>query len=286
MRITEPQNDTYIVDVNSWGELLDKAENGLPSTNRGRSSRKENNLEFSGTKTFGEAVIFAKRGWPEQAKKIALNSSRLFAKTKSWVSYQEKIEYAVCGHSIDIAKFVEGEPECVMEIGYQKGSGSNKKRIIKIDIPFSYSWQLTPEEILKHGSRVVALIQLVEFSGYNTYIQASSYKRNSYSNSRKIGIHFPLKLPDQPLDLNRIAFALCHPSFLRRIFFSFEETLPKKIVESIGFNLDSDYGESIGYKAELTTYQPDLAIENLTKNSGITSDEAWLKGKIEQLKVL
>jgi hypothetical protein len=80
---------------------------------------------------------------------------------------------------------------------------------------------VSPQVIMIRGAAICALVEALEMSGRRAEVIMACGVRNG---ANTYSITVPVKEPDQPLDMDRLAFMLCHPAVLRRFVFSLMET--------------------------------------------------------------
>jgi hypothetical protein len=80
-----------------------------------------------------------------------------------------------------------------------------------------------PQDIINRGAAVVALIDKIQSEGQRVELIAFCHiagRRND-----RLIMAVTVKRPEEPIDMDRVAFALAHPSMLRRAFFRVVEFL-------------------------------------------------------------
>jgi len=162
-----------------------------------------------------DALRLARYGIENQAKieKIMSNMALLEAvKTKGF-------GMAETGLCVDVGTYLNGEPECWIAEQFDY----KPKKVVKILINCTQSWNYTPKQIENRGAGIMSLIQMLKKQGY-------IIKINIY-----IGIKFLfeeyfafLKIPSNPLDIQSLSYAVCSPSLLRRFGFAFLEQVTDK----------------------------------------------------------
>lgn len=266
----------------TWGALLDHARTAKSELeDHRRSSRHEEKRGyFYGTYNFDEAVSLAISGYSEGAEIIRKIGDPIFKSVSSLIQRQD-IHYQAEGENIDVARFVEGEPECWQKFEHKTVSGAGHK-IIKVVFNPSYAGQSSLRTIERTGAAATSLIQLLEYAGHRVEITVPTRNSNKYTPGKFEDItSTTIKLADQPMDVGRLAFALMHPSFKRRLIFAVRETLStSEHLTSMGITSpDSDYGSP----GELPRYmQGDIYISvGLSNINSESAARAWI---IDQLK--
>ena len=102
-------------------------------------------------------------------------------------------------------------------------SNRNAMPIVKIYADIGATASTNASAMIRKGSAIVALIDQIEQSGQRVELiacQRTDTKDYEYDEQR---IFITVKRADEVLDLDRIAFALAHPSMLRRVCFRIME---------------------------------------------------------------
>jgi len=257
----------------SWGEFLAYVSRDIPQNNYLNSS-KTGESDFCGTPNWEAALELSRTGWLEgqsEANKIA---SPLFNSVSSMIERVD-IVHDVEGAQIDIARFLDGKPECWQrfETSYIDGVGY---RVLRFTFNIAASGGISQATITAKGATMAALIQLLEYSGYRVQVDVLW----GCGNANRIFIQpsVTVKRPDQPLDLPRLMFAMAHPSMPRRLLFRWAELMPKADQQELGF--------AYGYPDEIPEAdQGDIHIEkSFYPDSQWDNPESARKWVVEQLK--
>ena len=177
---------------------------------------------FCGDASFDDAAKLAVFGWEEGAKRIEAERHAMVDKISSRI-VRHDLFYDVEGQGIDVARYVEGEPECWQHF-VPVETKSQSGRIVRILVNCAYSAHVKPEVITARGALICALIDAMELAGYSTEVSMLL----AASNGNKLtDFRCVVKRSDQPLHLGRLAFALAHAAMLRRLFFTVEERTPQ-----------------------------------------------------------
>lgn len=216
-----------------WGEWVDRAAADSTPGTLGRSSREtDGGHSWDLGASFAQAIKLARDGWAQGEEHVKKYSTALFDKLASRVEREYPV-YDVEGAGIDIARYVDGEPECWqrMEPVVTEGSG---RRIIRVVYCGSASCGISAETMLARGAAVVALVQLLEMAGHGVQVDVV------FGISERAEYWISVKASDQPFDLGRVAFAVAHPAMFRRLGFSVMEKSALPVQRMLG--VGSGYG--------------------------------------------
>jgi len=216
----------------SWGEFLAYIDRDIPADNYLQAS-KTGGSGFCGTPNWEAALELSRVGWLKGQADASKIAAPLFNSVSSMIERTDIVR-DVEGAQIDIALFLDGEPECWQrfETSYIDGIGY---RVLRLTFNIAASAAISQATITAKGATIAALIQLLEYSGYRVQVDVLWG-----GNSPGIYIQpsVTVKRPDQPLDLPRLMFAMAHPSMLRRLLFRWAELMHKTDQQKLG----SSYG--------------------------------------------
>lgn len=233
----KPNTKVYRLSFNSLDAAVDRAANGKSLLNeKSRNSRmvSDERTEFTGTTSFDEAYTLATKGWEEgnllYKKYQYLLPEKLLQSILPVEDFTTKWEPTIAGGAIDMATAVKdaGPLQFWQEIDDEIGvrQGRNIQRIVVNGIVPYYS---EPEIMIIRGMLVYAAVEHLETLGYSVEVAVESTVAG-----KKTGclITIPVKIKDfqELLNPNKLLFAMCHPSYLRRIMFGVMETLPKNLL--------------------------------------------------------
>lgn len=234
-------------DYDSFAEFMDYIEKE-PSKELGKLSSRKNESMFRdrwyGTNSFEEAMTLAREGWKDGLELISNLSAKLERSTSHLVT-KPSMQWDVAGDFADAGLFVTGVPECMgsfveMEID---------KPIVRILMNLSVSCGVGAEAIMRRGAACVALVDALENAGRSCEIVVAAGSGYSYDQETWKTMHVvPVKLAGEPLELDRMAFLLAHPSSFRRLFFSAWEHEDKDVRKALGIMAGGGYGCCMDFK--------------------------------------
>lgn len=207
----------YVSHPTPWGAPDIDQEQKFRYKYMSRSSRKESayrwDESWSGDKDFPSAVERLMFGWPEAVAHIRDLSGHINR------SLAEKIplvkpRYDVDGASIDIGTFLEGEPE------YMVSMDRRPSVVNAVDVVMNVcaSAGVNSDTIRARGAVAAGLIFALDRLGIPTSLTVAS-ANDGYKNTTMLTT-VKVKDEGEPLDLSRVAYAVCSPGMLRRIMFA------------------------------------------------------------------
>lgn len=234
--------DTYVERFESWTEFVTKAETGKSHLSKEKRESQKLSNDFAGVSSVEEAVTLARQGWTKGAEDIKALASKLFNHVSGMIERTE-VNHDVEGHVIDVARFVDGEPECWMKFDEVRVDAEGGHRLIRLVMNIGASGMVARETITRKGATVAALVELLEYAGHRVELTVVE-GIEGYGGGDKPDYEVSIRLKefDQALDLPVVAFALAHPATLRCLLFSVEEQLPEKMQKLIGAESGMGYG--------------------------------------------
>jgi hypothetical protein len=157
---------------------------------------------------------------------------------------------------VDVGRFLSGEPECFgTEIA---DGGSISRPVVKIVANLAASGAVTPQSLFIRGAAIVAAIDILEALGRRVEAWvAHGSARSKGSDSQSHETHVLVKRADQPLDVDRLAFAVAHPACLRRLCFS--------IMEQHGHLPNDTYPHRVTVEGDAIVTEHSLRSSNFSK---------------------
>ena len=188
-----------------------------------------------GTLSFEQAMLMGRNGWSEMAKEVkdeVVNPWDAFVDVRPWDPI-----HSIAGSSIDINSYIVGVPECM----FQQNDSVTKAVDVVINVGHKYN--IRPSEIVRNGKEIVNIVNAFEINNIRTRLVVMVAVSDddddvfrTFVVCKDLYDHF---------DLKRVMFAVAHPSFLRRLWFSMAEREPKEIRNKFGFEIECGYGDPV-----------------------------------------
>lgn len=185
-------------------------------------------LDWQGTRTFAEAIELAVNGWPQGLEKAKMLSTGLFNGISSTIERPYYI-YDYEGSNVDIARYLDNEPECWQRVEYVNTNGPGR-RIIKLTMNGGALAMVNGEAYFNKGAMCIALIDCLELAGHGVELElAYAIFDGLGGNSIATEQYITLKTANQPMDLSLIAFAVANPAAHRRLKFGYLESIMHEV---------------------------------------------------------
>ena len=195
-------------------------DDSLPTWKGARASEDEPS-RWSGNVTVAEAVKLASFGWKEGREQMSTELD--MAHNATSFERLPSFEYDVAGYMPNIPLYVSGCPSHMMSpLGNEQSMG----RVVEFKVNISASASFDAEQLMRRGASILSLVDKLEDAGMSCAITACEYT-NASSGKGNFLIEFPLKRAGQPMDIDRCAYCLVHPSMLRKLCFVEQELEPR-----------------------------------------------------------
>ncbi len=274
-----PGNKTQIthrVDFDSYSEFIDFCKENEGKTNNSHTDSEEKNSSFTGTRTFEEAILLAKKGYEKPLKRISKGLESVALGT----AFTIEPKFDVCGESVEMGRFMSGDPENMLEWETVETAG---KKVIDIYFNISASGDTNRNEKINYGICGLSAVDYLESIGMrvNLYVFTSTSGCNDGAHSLTV---VKVKRADESLNLPLVAFAMCHPSMQRRFMFKSREMNPETYGYGYGFSIDMQNindGESIVFPGINT--QCDYYFNKKTDEANDIEIARWIKEQVPQM---
>ena len=198
--------------------------------------------KFTGTKSYEAAVKLVMKGWKKGRQQL-LDNVEAIALKKDLVDMPSSI-YDVAGARPEVPLAVAGDPCCMWDAN---PLAETKAPTYRLFINISASCRWSAKHLMNWGACILSVVDSLEAQG-NCSIEVNVCE-SSRSSSNKIGTEFIVRLKEagQHVDFDIMAFAIAHPSMLRRVMFGCIERVTEDEAES---TLGSGYGRPVDLSTE------------------------------------
>lgn len=173
-------------------------------------------LKFNGWTSFTDALDLARSGWSEHlSETIEIAEEAVKLCEREHTDFTFAPVYDVAGSMVDVARFLSGEPDCMVD--YPLTPTSKAGKVITLCAGVAYSGSVSTSTIRQRGQVLVALAIALSRLGHSVEIWAD------HTSSNYPDVHHTrvlIKGADDALDAERIMFAFCHPAMPRQLGFS------------------------------------------------------------------
>ena len=180
--------------------------------------------KFTGTSSYAAAERLLDYGCPDIAEKLAKTvcKAQKIELKNSFVRQQ-------AGFVPVVASWLCGDPQSMLAVKRQR----RQARVIDAYVCCSYSCDISTDAIIKAQSRALSLVRGLEESGLRVNLWVFFAVAGS---GREFAFYLRLKNAEEKLNILKLSYSLCHPSFLRRHFFALLERTAAADIESLSRN--------------------------------------------------
>ena len=202
-----------IEQFNSFHELMNV--NNSRSQNFG--SRSSKGGDFEEVDSFEQAEEYLTKGWNKKIDVMKKEIKKLSMGTSQKISFKND----VVGYAPIVPNAILGLPHSMIN----NVRVPKKAKVINIQICIDFNGNVRQKEIFNWGAELINMILNLEAKGFRVKLEYIA----DFSEDKSKDIHIcrvPMKNENQPLDLKRLMFPLCHVAMLRCIMFDWYERLP------------------------------------------------------------
>ena len=232
---------TIIVDeYDTWTAAIDVVEHGKTTMrDESRSSRTDSagwdSLADGRGRTFADFLKMARQGWPEGRAKIDEMARQMDVNIAGRIA-NEYLEEGMTGPIVDVQAAVIGLPEQFLRI---EDSQEDAKRgpngsVVKIVVNVSAGCGVSGEALYRRAAALGAVAMVLERTGRAVDITVCDAMTFHADRSKRGEARIHVKRSTEYVDPDLLAFAIAHPSVLRRVFFGIEECWPEDLRYAIG----------------------------------------------------
>jgi len=207
----------YFKNYDDFIHRLRVVEPSCKTLEQGASSQKKADSTWYGTPNWEKSLELADTGWREMTPKLITAVEKVQDEVFRLLPHLDVTRDYV-GECFDMGEYMSGEPEY-----WRKWSHvGQEKPTVFITMNAAVSCSVDTKTIIQRGSAMISLCGALELLGYPVQITVIHYVTHSgkYRAHAKV---LPVKMPGEVIDYPRVAYAMAHPSLLRRSFFRIYE---------------------------------------------------------------
>jgi hypothetical protein len=263
----------------SIGAMYEHAAQDGPAGKRRTSQEKEAGT-FAGPHTWAEMPDLVKYGWQDQVALIENMAANIMEKvTDAGLDTTYTVAWDVSGGFVDVAAHLSGVAECMGEAHLVPKPATVLRLLLSVD---ANGW-ITADYLIERGAVILALCEVARRIGISTEVWVAI--GSGGANGAKYETATLVKRADDPTDLAALAYALAHPSVLRRLSFGCMEVEANDPRFASTFSVPGGYGRSIPPSSALAKeVGADLVTRNVLGpgNDPETRDPvAWIRSTLE-----
>ena len=209
----------------------------------------EGTKRFTGTDSWDQALELASTGWPEGRENMA---EMRIAAGRQMDQQGMGWEDTVAGGVPVVPSFLAGVPECM-----QTWDTQAERPMCRVVVSGSYNCNNKAEWASNMGAACLSFTDALERAGYAVEIVVA-FRIDCWGNDDKLLVDVIAKRADRPADLDWLAFAMGHPSMLRRLMFRWIESFPGAY---------SSFTDGYGHAVEVEDDAGDVVIPGVSRTT-------------------
>lgn len=266
----------------SLGEFADYSAKHARDTRGARGvARDFADSDFTGVPDFETAVNMGHHGWQDELPAaLAIAESAVELADKEHMTDTFNPVWDVSGAEVDVARYLSGEPECMIDFPLTKTS--RQGRVITLVASRSASAAIESDTLIRRGRLIVALALALSRLGHAVEIWADFCETGSDKTSYGRVL---VKGVNDEVDPAQIMFALAHPAMLRCLRFGVADGLPGDFRQAVGY---PGYGKPSPRPADARGLYPEGAIflPELRSGSDVPNADQFLRKYLGELGLL
>lgn len=223
-----------------------------------RLASETGSYNFTQTRSLEEALDLIKFGYHDDFEKLV----QLKLKLEKYIKMSKKRNKQFndyIGFAPDVKAYLEGNPLSMLN----KKSEARKK--VNVYMNTSFYGNTSKEAIFNRGAIVLSMIEILENMGFS--VDLHLFEMSTVDTMMHFS-DFILKAENERMNIQKLYFPLCHPSWIRRLNFRLIEATP---------DITSSWSNGYGRPSDLSTMKK---VIDLDKNDIIipTIEELNIRG--------
>jgi hypothetical protein len=232
--------------------------------------------EYNLTQSFDEAYDLALHGWADIRPTVDATLVPLREKLGDRLDIQFERTVDMVGFEPDIDRYIAGEMDCMWDDLAVEAPKAGKVFTLVVDA--SMAWFNQPEDIAKRGAVLCGLVEAFIIMGYQLEVWVESTLKPGFGGGSAVADYLTrlvrVNSAGELLDIDNIMFAIGHPDFNRRLFWSVGEKYDDS--RSFGFYPGGGYGQTRQGSHMVDRVGASFTV-SLDGNEAMTTDpEQWI----------
>lgn len=250
---------------------------------------KDGGVAFEGDTCWQDTVTVADNGYVAIRPNVEALTERIAAHIAPSLQPAFTPYFDVSGGMVDVGRFLDGEPECMVETKLIEIAKPGK--VVTILVHGGMLGKVKTTDFIKRGVAIVALVESLERMQHSTeiWLEVSSSREDHITPRNGPVLTHLVKLKDagEALDIDSLMFSVAYPGRHRRISFAIRELEAVGFAKRVGVTRH-DGGQ--GATVPLTCQErvgADIVLESLSTFSKVTSNaEVWIKDQLADIGLL
>lgn len=157
----------------------------------------------------------ARLGWDEYlSETLNIAESALELCDRELDILKPEMRYDVAGDSVDIGRYLAGEPECMTDYPLQPTSSHGRVIILEANVIVSSA--ISVDTFIRRGQVITALAMVLQQLGHSCELWVGSAV-HTFGSRKDVAVRILVKGANDTVDPSRILFAYAHPAFSRNL---------------------------------------------------------------------
>lgn len=171
---------------------------------------------FAGSASYDDAEKMLDYGCPEIAEKLA----KIACKAQK-IELKNSFVRQQAGFVPVVSSWLCGDPQSMLTVKRQQ----RQARVIDVYFCIDFNCNISAAEIIRSQSRGLSVVRALEESGLrvNLWVMMCCHKTLRSQKNLEFVYYIRLKKAEEKLNVLKLSYPLCHPSFLRRHSFALLE---------------------------------------------------------------
>lgn len=251
----------------------------------GEKNRKSN-VRFHGDRSWGETMNVAKNGYKAARPDVEALTSKIENKVKTYIQPAFESYFDVSGGTVDVGRFLDCEPECMVETRLVNIAKPGK--VVTILVNAGMMSSIDTDDFIARGCAIIALVDSLERIQHSTeiWLESTITKDRETPLTSHVLTHL-IKIKDaaDEIDINGLMFAIAYPGRHRRITFSVRELEPLHNQHGT-----TRFGPGQGYTRALMMKErvsADVCLESLsTSDLVVVNAEKWIEKVLSEIGLI
>jgi hypothetical protein len=278
------RNAKYVTNVySSLDELADAAERRVQADKAAASF--VNHGHFGGE--WKEVLNLCRNGWEiELERTIEIAEHAVDMVMAEHNAPTPLMQFDVAGESVDVGRYLSGEPECMLDFPLQESSKVGK--IVTLIASVDCFGGVGAKEMYKRGIGITAFAMALTRLGHSVEFWCDVFCNDpckSWQTGEKLGgyVRALVKGPNDTLDPSKLLFAYCHDGVLRKLGFAITHAWPRQFQQAMHMGGGS-YGP-VG-RAPYDMPEGTIYLPSVQPGVDLTNPEALITHYLKELGLL
>lgn len=206
--------------IDKFGSLYEMTRYVEQNPHTNAESNKDSNWVDEGrTKSLADAVKFSDEGWSEVRPEIDKMLAEVQEQVGERLATVSRVQIGLAGAGVHMGRFLAGRPDCM--VSFRKQASARHGRMVRVVYDFGANGNTPASQMLKRGAIVAVLIDTLSTLGLSVELVGETTVKIGDAGTHTTLV--TLQDPKEHMDINALAYAVAHPSMLRRLTFGVRE---------------------------------------------------------------